>query len=101
MIVCGGRCGVCDVVCAHGSLIDERIDLIKPISNSYEIPLDKHIQSMLLSHLPPWGVAIETVTAEIAESQNKLLLDKAMQSVVNFQMLPKELTPPSKWRQNK
>jgi hypothetical protein len=44
---------------------------------------------------------IETVTAEIAESQNKLLLDKAMQSVVNFQALPKQLTPPSEWRQNK
>lgn len=101
MVVYGGRCDVCDGVRAHGSLIDERIDLIKPISNSYEIPLDKHIQSMLLSHLPPWGVAIETVTAEIAESQNKLLLDKAMQSVVDFQTLPKELTPPSKWRQNK
>jgi hypothetical protein len=82
-------------------LIDERIDLIKPISNSYEILLDKHIQSMLLSFLPSWGVAIETVTAKIAESQNKLLLDKGMQSVVNFQMLPKELTSPSKWRQNK
>jgi hypothetical protein len=92
---------MCDGVRAYGSLIDERIDLIKPISNSYEILLDKHIQSMLLSCLPPWGVAIETVTAKIAESQNKLLLDKAMQSVVNFQMLPKELTSPSKWRQNK
>ena len=67
---------------------------------------------MLLSYLPPRGVAIETVskryrngietvTAEIAESQNKLLLDKAMQSVVNFQTLPKELTPPSEWRQDK
>jgi len=92
---------VCDEVRAHGLLIDERIDLIKPISNSYEIPLDKPIQSMLLSCLPPWGVAIETVTAKIAESQNKLLLDKGMQSVVNFQTLPKELTSPSKWRQNK
>jgi hypothetical protein len=92
---------MCDGVRAHGSSIDERIDLIKPISNSYEIPLDKPLQSMVLSFLPPWGVAIETVTAEIAESQNKLLLDKAMQSVVNFQALPKELTPPSKWRQNK
>jgi hypothetical protein len=33
---------------------------------------------MVLSFLTPRGVAIETVTAEIAESQNKLLLDKAM-----------------------
>ena len=56
---------------------------------------------MVLSFLPSWGVAIETVTAKIAESQNKLLLDKAMQSVVNFQTLPKELTPPSEWRQDK